>query len=430
MVEAATSDHESKIDELTSPPGSEPIDTSCHCPCTKALLDEQAQQLAAEVEGMPSLGWNLTDKEFPLTRILRTDRFSTTHRPDAGSPGKGLKYHAASTETVLLNPGFSTAFSGPEYCEASFDASTCFALKQPGQGSPEVLDQDSFDLSGWMDFKAYLFNETKQGGCSFDFEMPMFEMPPPSETCSPDSNYDSPIPGSYAQTSSARKRSQEEPISYDSDSDTESRYSCNKKPKHAADDQLFACPFLKRYPLRHRDCSKYTFKRVRDVKQHLNRSHRTPEFYCARCWSVFPSAKDRDEHARDVKCQVIHHAGNRPFFEGVTEEQKERLMQKKGHNKSHEEQWFLIWDIVFPGTRRPSSVYRYNPQEEAVMLLREVWNAKQHELLADVSQADSTIHFLMEKLFDRLESELRPPTHRCASQASSRLPEIQVPRTI
>ncbi|KAK8024645.1 hypothetical protein PG993_012711 [Apiospora rasikravindrae] len=351
------------------------------------------------------------------------------------SPGADLDCHEASTEAISLNPGFSTVFYRPEYCEASSDASKCFALKGFGQTSPEIFDQDSFDPSEWMDFKAYFSHGTKYGDCSFDFEMPMFEIPPASETCSPDSNYDnspsvvssiadSPLMGSYAQISSIRKRPQEEPISYDSDSDAESRYSCNKKAKHATDDQLFACPFLKRYPLRHRDCSKYTFKRVRDVKQHLNRNHRTPEFYCARCWNVFLSAKDRDEHARDAKCQVVQQT-NRQFFEGVREEQKERLMQNKGHNKSHEEQWFLIWDIVFPGIRRPSSVYRCNPQEEAVVLLREVWNSKQRELLADVTQADSTIHCLMEKLFDRLESESRlpsAPVRKSSKQQAARNP--------
>ncbi|KAK8071491.1 hypothetical protein PG997_011694 [Apiospora hydei] len=299
---------------------------------------------------------------------------------------------------------------------------------------PEIVDQNGIYQAIGTGFPSCSLNENKDGDYSFDFEMPMFEVPPPSETCSPDSNYgnspsvvssiaESPIMGSYAQIRSTRKRPQEEPIGYDSDSDTESRYSCNKKAKHTADDQLFACPFLKRYPLRHRDCSKYTFKRVRDVKQHLNRTHRTPDFYCARCWDIFLSARERDEHARDVKCQVVQHAGNRQIFEGVTEEQKERLMQNKGHNKSHEEQWFLIWDIIFPGTRRPSSVYRYNPQEEAVMLLREVWNSKQRELLADVSQADSTIHFLMEKLFDRLESESRlpnPPVRKPSKQQAAR----------
>lgn len=203
---------------------------------------------------------------------------------------------------------------------------------------------------------------------------------------------------------------------YDSDSDMEFPASA-KRTKHSTSDQetknecpTYACPFLKKQPHKHRDCAKYVFKRVRDVKQHLNRSHRTPDFYCARCYDVFPSAKDRDEHMRDIQCPV---QPNRRF-EGITEEQKELLMLNKGRNKSNEEQWFLMWEILFPGTPRPTTVYRCNPREEAVVLLRGIWNTRRREFLGDVKPVmaavgDHTINTLMEKIFDRLEWEVKVP---------------------
>ncbi|KAK7972177.1 hypothetical protein PG988_006311 [Apiospora saccharicola] len=337
------------------------------------------------------------------------DHLVSTHSIDVlntGSPEAELVLNEAAAAAAQLNSSFSAQFSIPHLATSS----------EKTASDTMTIELANFDMDELMNFKPCSFGESQEVDLSIDFDMNLNEIPPPSDTCSPDTHYnspsndsmygDGPLVGLYADTRSMKRRPQGEPTCADSDSDTESRYSC-KKARHAIDELLFACPFLKRFPLKYRDCSKFTFKRVRDVKQHLNRIHRTPEFYCPRCYVTFNGAKDRDEHTRDMKCQTQHANGR---FEGVTEEQKEQLLLNKGRNKSHEEQWFLIWDIVFPGTSRPKSVYRFNPQEEAVMLLRDVWNTKQREILADVGQADGTIHVLMEKLFDRLEWETRVPS--------------------
>lgn len=310
----------------------------------------------------------------------------------------------------------------PEVCEAY----------EQGRQSSKSFEQTEFNMSEWQ--QSYGFNDGSKedpaqswalpSDWPFDFEMPMTAIPPLSEASwSPESNdslttiSDGFYAGQCGESNLIKKRSQGGSTVFDSDSDGESPTSV-KRAKHSSGDNemknesstTFACHFLKKHPHKHRDCAKYVFKRVRDVKQHLNRSHRTPDFYCARCYDVFPNSKERDEHTRDKQCQV---QPNRRF-EGITEEQKGLLMQNKGRNKSKEEQWFLMWDILFPNTRRPGSVYRCNPQEEAVVLLRDVWNTRQRDFLADVrpamAVADNTIHDLMDKIFDRLEWESRVPS--------------------
>ncbi|KAK6857283.1 hypothetical protein PG995_007470 [Apiospora arundinis] len=333
-----------------------------------------------------------------------------------------------------------------------------------------VSESDDLSMPGWPSWPI--------GDWPFDIEGPMTEIPksPLTEAWSPRSQYATPSNDSLIQDPSMRgyrseipvvdesmtidpaayittlpdeehspnmpcadlksknKRAQGNPTGWDSDTDTELRGNV-KRAKYSSGNQetktetvYYACPFLKMYPHKHRDCSKFEFKRVRDVKQHLNRIHRTPDFYCARCYATFPGAKERDEHARDAQCQNVQ-ADFR--FEGITQVQKELLMQNKTRNKSHEEQWFLIWDIVFPGASRPDSVYRCNAEEEAVVLLRDVWNERHREFLADIKPPiitpETTIYSLMEKIFDRLAREFKV-TNPQARKSSKHLARVATTR--
>ncbi|KAK6839246.1 hypothetical protein PG987_005112 [Apiospora arundinis] len=279
----------------------------------------------------------------------------------------------------------------------------------------------------------FAFGENESNTSQFDFDMPYLEFSSPPEGWSPDSvspsTCDEPsATDSYEYESYLDMSNKKRPPIYspseESDSDNESRPSTTKKLKHSSNDAeldstslVFACPFLKRHPHKHRACAKYVLRRVRDVKQHLNRRHRTPDFYCARCYDTFNSAKERDEHTRDGNCLYREN----PHFEGITEVQKEQLNNAKERNKmSPEDQWFMIWDILFPSAGRPNSVSRYSPQEEAVALIRDVWITKHPELLDELWKVDSkpavaatdnnTIHWLMSKIFDFLEMESSIPS--------------------
>ncbi|PMD54799.1 uncharacterized protein K444DRAFT_538052, partial [Hyaloscypha bicolor E] len=114
--------------------------------------------------------------------------------------------------------------------------------------------------------------------------------------------------------------------------------------KRTTGNQLsFACPFAKKDPLKYRGCYSYTLSRVRDVKQHLSRYHQLP-IYCPRCMDIFETEDERDEHNKTIPClaQNFRH-------EGVTRAQKAQLSERVSSTMTVEDQWFTIFDILFPG---------------------------------------------------------------------------------
>jgi hypothetical protein len=124
--------------------------------------------------------------------------------------------------------------------------------------------------------------------------------------------------------------------------------------KKASGNQVsFACPFAKKDPLKYRSCYAYVLSRIRDVKQHLSRYHQLP-IYCPRCMSTFETEDERDDHNRASSCVVqaaVRH-------EGVTRAQKAQLSARVSSTMTVEDQWFTIFDILFPGHNpRPRSPY-------------------------------------------------------------------------
>jgi hypothetical protein len=141
----------------------------------------------------------------------------------------------------------------------------------------------------------------------------------------------------------------------DSEDDDELPAKRRRTSKRAAGNQLsFACPFAKKDPLKYRGCYAYVLKRVRDVKQHLSRFHQLP-IYCPRCSDTFEAEDERDGHIRASSCPVQQ---ENITFEGVTRSQKILLGQRVSASMSASDQWFTIFDILFPGhTPRPNSAY-------------------------------------------------------------------------
>lgn len=127
-----------------------------------------------------------------------------------------------------------------------------------------------------------------------------------------------------------------------------------KRRRTGSDRKLtFACPYTKKDPMHYRDCYKYMLTRIRDVKQHLVRCHRIP-FYCPRCMGTFDTEEIRDEHIRAMSCPA------KPVvkLDGVTEAHKLQLAKRPQANLSQEDQWFAVFDIMFPGHQpRPASPY-------------------------------------------------------------------------
>lgn len=155
-------------------------------------------------------------------------------------------------------------------------------------------------------------------------------------------------------TRQKRKTGDEDGDDVGDDGDTFSRQP--KKPKNTNEDAggrlTLACPFSKRDPARHRGCYRYELKRIRDVKQHLRRCH-PRAVYCPSCGDTFQDENIRDAHVRRRTCP------EKPDLnvEGVTEARSRRLGRKSSSKKSQEEQWFDVFEILFPGQPRPKSPY-------------------------------------------------------------------------
>lgn len=179
-------------------------------------------------------------------------------------------------------------------------------------------------------------------------------------------------------------------------------------------DMVFACPFQKYDPHKYHRCLKYTLNRIKDVKQHIYRQHTQPQYYCARCYKVFTTKDDRDGHSRRADCQKRHP----PQFDGISEEQRNELKKSSPRKKPLQEQWYEVWEVIFPGCPRPQSVSIGNYVEEMVPLLRDLWNEKQAEIISGVldtrsgrSDVDSRLLAdIMSSVFDRFQEETARPS--------------------
>jgi len=167
-----------------------------------------------------------------------------------------------------------------------------------------------------------------------------------------------------------------------------------------------ACPFYRRDPQKYERClSSSWLGSIEDVKQHLLRGHRRPDFYCARCYKTFDSAERRDNHTRHTDCDRLP----RPGLEGIGDDQRRELSKHTSRRKSVEAQWYDIWDVVFPGARRdpPQSVYVGSPMQESAQLLRSFWDDRRSEILGSVSlpqHLDTTlINGIIQRTLDRIE---------------------------
>lgn len=189
--------------------------------------------------------------------------------------------------------------------------------------------------------------------------------------------------------------------------------SVRRDDKEEASNMVFACPFQKFNPHKYHKCLKYTLSRIKDVKQHIYRQHRQPEYYCARCYEIFATTENRDDHARGPQCAKREI----PCFEGISDEQRKELQKSSSRKQSLREQWFEVWDVVFPGSTPPASAVPGNYAEEMAPLLRGVWTEKGTEIMSDVLHSAGVSNVearllgsLMGSVFDRFEAEVTRPS--------------------
>ena len=187
--------------------------------------------------------------------------------------------------------------------------------------------------------------------------------------------------------SSARgkKRQERDTDSSGDDEDAADHTGRKRIKKGPADSEtrpkFLACPFWKQDPDRHWQCFLKRLNTISYVKQHLARRH-TPEFYCQRCFAILSDEPRFNTHVLHAQCV----RGPTARLDGILPQQSRQLSRKcKG---SIEQQWFSIWDILFPGEQRPSSVYIDSDQSEDFCLFREFSQRDGLDVLLDELRAN------------------------------------------
>lgn len=129
----------------------------------------------------------------------------------------------------------------------------------------------------------------------------------------------------------------------------------------------FACPFFKRDTGNYDDCFRYRLKRIADVKQHLKRHHRQ-RTHCNICLEQLPNEDALHDHVRAQSCRKREYIAP----DGMTALQEKRIVSRVGtKNKSASEQWFEVYEILFPGEPRPQSAYLGDRLSEDIEVLRQ-----------------------------------------------------------
>lgn len=160
--------------------------------------------------------------------------------------------------------------------------------------------------------------------------------------------------------------------------------------------KLLACPFWKLDCQKHRKCFKSELHTVSRVKQHLSRRHR-PTFYCDRCMVIFPDKTSHNRHLTQV-CILDPNAS----LDGISHLQQWELSRRSNRSLSEQEQWFAIWDILFPNQTRPMSAYMDHRLSEAICQFHEFTqrqgrviatrDLQKSGVLRDISTSDSKNH--------------------------------------
>lgn len=145
---------------------------------------------------------------------------------------------------------------------------------------------------------------------------------------------------------------------------------------------VLACPFWKADPNKYCSCFDRLLNRISDVKQHLARVHR-PKLYCERCSMIFSTEESRQQHVSNPAGLFCVPSAQ---LDGISHHQQIQISRKSNRNLSQEQQWFALWDIVFPDRDRPSSAYRTFGISEDLYSFREYCATRSESILEAEAQ--------------------------------------------
>ncbi|KAH8886016.1 hypothetical protein GQ53DRAFT_828387 [Thozetella sp. PMI_491] len=125
----------------------------------------------------------------------------------------------------------------------------------------------------------------------------------------------------------------------------------------------FACPYFKQNPKRYskcRTCLGPGWPSISRLKEHLNRVHQSPAYYCSRKGTIFKmEGIGRHKHA-NPQCAADNHAAIPGLSKGQQKDLRLRKLPYRGASDS--EKWYHIWCIIFPNESPPNCIY-YDYQE-------------------------------------------------------------------
>lgn len=134
--------------------------------------------------------------------------------------------------------------------------------------------------------------------------------------------------------------------------------------------QIFACPYLRYDPVRHKSCLNLRLKRIRDVKQHLQRRH-CPQFECLRCYQTFTTRTRVHEHVRLQLCELREPPTGSQNY--VSHKAQGILKRPASRKDSPEEQWCKIWETLFPDRPIPNNACLGSVVDEGLGMIRQFW---------------------------------------------------------
>lgn len=252
---------------------------------------------------------------------------------------------------------------------------------------------------------------------------------------------------SFAMPVGSRKRS----YSSDDDGGEDARSDGNtgvshKRPKLDSEKKtsLLACPFWKRDPLHYMDCLGFNLKRLKDVKQHLQRKHyQHPHKYSTLGMDLESTTKG-DNYIRNP-CTGAESGASTERIRPEQQKKLRAIVSRAGSSEA--DTWFQIWHILFEDAPLPGSPYQKTMIEEAADVIKTIWAQHKDDITQTIdaelpsSEAlprqilpvvlSNTLHKLFEKLEKAISnasrskafsSEEYDPASINASIASDRAP--------
>ncbi|KAK8078738.1 hypothetical protein PG994_002545 [Apiospora phragmitis] len=144
----------------------------------------------------------------------------------------------------------------------------------------------------------------------------------------------------------------------------------------------FACPFYKSESSKYVDCLAYVTAGLgKNVKQHIIRYHKAPDYHCPTCGEIFAAQEPMDEHIRAREC------AQKDFFHpGMTKSQQTQINKIIGNRrggKTDEVKWYEMWAVLFPGRDRPDSPYRRSVEYEMANNVQRFMQTPMYQTLRD-----------------------------------------------